>query len=69
MKNYHNKKTFLKKAVNYKGLLFHIVGIGCIIWFLVRVIPKPDRYRYPCQQMSITVALTYIAFGLLCLLD
>ena len=62
MKNSCHKKTVLNKVSKYKGILFHIVGIGCIIWFLIRVIPKPDRIRYPCQQMSITVALTYIAF-------
>ncbi len=45
-----------------KGIWFHIVGIACIIWFLVRVVPAPHRVRYPCQQMSITVALGYIVF-------
>jgi hypothetical protein len=45
-----------------RRIWFHIVGIGCIIWFLFRVLPKPDRFRYPCQQMSITVAMSYIAF-------
>jgi len=62
MKNCSHKKTFLEKVSKYKGLLFHIIGIASIIWFLIRVVPKPDRIRYPCQQMSITVALTYIAF-------
>ena len=52
----------LKKLYNRQGIWFHLVGIACIIWFLVRVLPKPDRIRYPCQQMSVTVAMTYIAF-------
>jgi len=47
---------------NPQSILFHIVGIACIIWFLVRVLPKPDRIQYPCQQMSITVASSYIIF-------
>jgi len=45
-----------------KGIWFHIVGITCIIWFLIRVVPAPHRYQYPCQQMSITVAMGYVAF-------
>lgn len=57
-----HKFHFLEKASKLKGLWFHIVGIACIIWFLIRVIPAPHRSRYPCQQMSITVALGYIAF-------
>ena len=32
------------------------------MWFLLRVLPKPDRYRYPCQQMSMSVASSYIIF-------
>ena len=47
---------------NPKGILFHFLGFACIIWFLVRVLPKPDRVRYPCQQFSMTVAFGYIAF-------
>jgi len=56
------KIGILKRSTNPKSILFHIVGIICIIWFLIRVVPKPDRIRYPCQQMSITVASGYITF-------
>ncbi len=56
------KKKILHKIMNTKGILFHITGIICIIWFLVRVVPKPDRIRYPCQQMSISIATGYIVF-------
>jgi hypothetical protein len=61
--NFHKlKMKLLCKISNPQSVLFHIVGIACIIWFLVRVIPKPDRMRYPCQQLSITVASSYIIF-------
>ena len=56
------RKHILAKMGRLKGLWFHIAGIACIIWFLVRVLPAPHRARYPCQQVSISVALTYIAF-------
>ncbi|UCD13273.1 MAG: hypothetical protein JSW60_06865, partial [Thermoplasmatales archaeon] len=57
-----NKNEPLIRVDGLKGLWFHILGIACIIWFLVRVLPAPHRARYPCQQMSITVAVSYIAF-------
>jgi len=60
--NHSLKKKILKKMTKAKGIFFHITGIICIIWFLIRVIPKPDRVRYPCQQMSLTIAIGYIAF-------
>ena len=48
--------------MNSKGIVFHIAGIICIIWFLIRVVPKPDRITYPCQQISKSIAVGYIAF-------
>jgi len=64
MKSYFHKIkiNLLTKKANPYSIMFHLVGIACIIWFLVRVLPKPDRIRYPCQQMSITFAASYIAF-------
>lgn len=63
MRTFHkNKPNLLIKLLNYQGLLFHLAGIVAIIWFLFRVLPRPDRIRYPCQQMSVSIALGYIAF-------
>jgi len=56
------KMKFLCKIANPNNLLFHLIGIICILWFLLRVLPKPDRFRYPCQQMSMSVASSYIIF-------
>jgi hypothetical protein len=56
------KRKFLTNLSGLRYIWFHVTGIACIIWFLVRVIPAPHRARYPCQQMSATVALGYIAF-------
>jgi len=47
---------------NMKGIWFHLAGITCLIWFLIRVLPKPDRIRYPCQQMALSLAVGYITF-------
>ena len=56
------KKKFLSRIKNLKGFSFHIIGIACLVWFLIRVIPAPQRSQYPCQQISIPIALGYIAF-------
>jgi len=47
--------------------LFPLTGLIALIWFLVRVIPKPSRATYPCQRVAFPIAsgfVTYIA-GLL----
>ena len=32
--------------------LFPVVGFVSLIWFLVRVLPKPSRATYPCQRVA-----------------
>jgi hypothetical protein len=56
------KKRIFNKLKDLKGLWFHIVGIACLIWFIIRVIPAPHRSQYPCQQISISIVLGYITF-------
>jgi hypothetical protein len=56
------KVNFLSKLSSYRGIWFHLAGVAAIIWFLVRVVPAPHRVRYPCQQVSISIASGYIAF-------
>jgi hypothetical protein len=47
---------------NWRGIWFHVAGIFAIIWFLIRVVPKPSRAQYPCQQVAIFISFGYIAF-------
>lgn len=61
-KHHKHKSSLLFKLYSRQGLFFHLAGIVAIIWFLVRVLPKPDRMYYPCQQMGISVAFGYIVF-------
>jgi len=57
-----NKSSLLYRLYSHQGIFFHLAGIAAVVWFLVRVLPKPDRIRYPCQQVSISIAIGYIAF-------
>ena len=56
------KKKFLCRIKNLKGLSFHIVGIACLIWFLIRVIPKPSRATYPCQRAAFPLAFGFMSW-------
>lgn len=46
--------------------LFPIVGLVSLIWFLIRVVPKPSRATYPCQRAAFPLASGFIIwlFGL-----
>ena len=52
----------LNRLKHAKGIWFHIAGIIALTWFLMRVVPRPTRSQYPCQQITIPLAITYIMF-------
>jgi len=39
-----------------------IVGLASLIWFLIRVAPKPSRATYPCQRMAFPLASGFVAW-------
>ncbi len=48
--------------------LMPLVGLLSLIWFLVRVVPKPSRATYPCQRAAAPLASSFVlwlaaAFG------
>jgi len=42
--------------------LFPITGLLALIWFLVRVIPKPSRATYPCQRVAFPLASGFVVW-------
>lgn len=40
--------------------LFPIAGLASLIWFLIRVIPKPSRAFYPCQRVAFPLASGFV---------
>lgn len=42
--------------------LLPIAGLVSLIWFLVRVIPKPSRATYPCQRMAMPLASGFVVW-------
>jgi MYXO-CTERM domain-containing protein len=39
-----------------------VLGLASIAWFLIRVVPKPSRASYPCQQAAIATASGFLAW-------
>jgi hypothetical protein len=37
-----------------------ILGLTALMWFLLRVIPKPSRATYPCQRAAFPVASAFV---------
>ena len=42
--------------------LLPITGLVALIWFLVRVVPKPSRALYPCQRVAMPLASGFVAW-------
>jgi hypothetical protein len=56
------------KPIEYKSKfrwlrwLFPVSGLLALIWFLIRVIPKPTRATYPCQRVAFPLASGFIVW-------
>ncbi len=53
------KKYFQKWGIK---IVFLATGIGALIWFLVRVIPKPSRAGYPCMKVALPIASSLVVY-------
>ena len=42
--------------------LLPIVGLASLIWFLIRVLPKPLRATYPCQRLAAPLASGFVVW-------
>jgi hypothetical protein len=60
----HNKKHCppLWKRHRWLKWLFPVTGLMALVWFLVRVIPKPSRATYPCQRVAFPLASGFIVW-------
>jgi uncharacterized protein (DUF362 family) len=45
---------------NWLKAVFVLSGVLSLVWFLLRVIPKPSRACYPCQRAAFPIASTFI---------
>ena len=42
--------------------VFPFVGLASLVWFLIRVIPKPSRATYPCQRLAAPLASGFVVW-------
>ncbi len=42
--------------------LFPITGLIALLWFLIRVVPKPSRATYPCQRTAMPLASGFVVW-------
>ncbi len=42
--------------------LFPVTGFLSLIWFLIRVVPKPTRAAYPCQRVAMPLASSFVVW-------
>lgn len=54
------RKCILLVAKLWNKTSAFIIGIGALAWFLIRVIPKPSRAAYPCQQAAFPIASAFV---------
>ena len=46
--------AFLRKSWIY------VIGAAALLWFMIRVIPKPGRAAYPCQRAAFPLASAFV---------
>jgi hypothetical protein len=51
-----------KARISYQKMAFFVSGIGSLLWFLIRVIPKPSRSAYPCMRTAAPIASSFVLY-------
>ncbi len=54
----------MNRKYRWYRLYFPFVGVLALIWYLVRVIPKPSRASYPCQKVAAPIAFGGLSYFL-----
>jgi len=54
----------ISRARRYRWLpwVCPVVGVASLVWFLVRVLPKPSRATYPCQRFAGPLASGFVVW-------
>jgi hypothetical protein len=54
------KPSYPAQPVKWVKWLFALFGFFSLVWFLVRVIPKPSRATYPCMRVAAPLASSFV---------
>ncbi len=44
------------------NFILYFTGFAALLWFLIRVIPKPSRAAYPCQRAAFPIASAFVIY-------
>jgi len=55
-----SKRSVWHRTGHWFTWVFPIGGLLALIWFLIRVIPKPSRATYPCQRVAFPLASGFV---------
>jgi hypothetical protein len=55
-----NKIMSFRRDSIFLRILFPLIGLAAFVWFLIRVIPKPERATYPCMRAVAPIMSSFI---------
>lgn len=55
-----SEKSRSTRITLYQKVIIPFIGAASLIWFLIRVIPKPSRAMYPCQRVAFPIASGFV---------
>ncbi len=55
-----NECATKRSKYRWARLLLPVTGFFALIWFFIRVIPKPSRATYPCQRVAFPLASSFV---------
>lgn len=58
----NKKKEYNTEPKKWNKWWMPLVAFIAFLWFVIRVIPKPSRIRYPCQRAAFPLAMGFIAW-------
>jgi len=56
------KRTTPRLRRRWMIWLYPLLGFVSLVWFLLRVVPKPSRATYPCQRAAAPLAASFITW-------
>ena len=56
----HNHRHSTPDWRHRSNFLLRLGGLTALIWFLIRVLPKPSRAAYPCQRAAAPAAAAFV---------
>lgn len=50
----------IRRPEGWLRVFWPLIGLAALIWFVVRVAPKPSRAAYPCQRVAMPLASSFV---------